>query len=102
DAFRERPIAACFGLLVTDHVRRQLFLREQSAQPLLDQRPAESKNQSGRFDRPLYPERIPWKRKRGELATCTSWRFHFDAAAILAQREKPFDHQRVMEDSSRG
>ena len=54
------------------------------------------------FDRPLYPERIPWKRKRGELATCTSWRFHFDAAAILAQREKPFDHQRVMEDSSRG
>ena len=47
------PVA---GLLVADDVRRRLLLREQSDQPLLDQRPAKPEIQPGRIDRSLHPE----------------------------------------------
>ena len=44
------------GLLVADHVRRRLFLRHQSPQPLRDQRAAEPQGQRRRFRRSLHPE----------------------------------------------
>ena len=55
------PVSGFWSLTMYD---ASLFLREQSAQPLLDQRAAESEDQSGRFDRPLYPERIRLEKTR--------------------------------------
>ena len=48
DALRQGPVAAGARLLVADDVRQRLFLREQSDQPLLDQRAAEPEAKSGR------------------------------------------------------
>ena len=78
----------------------ELFLREQSDQPLLDQRAAESEIQSGRIDRSLHPEGLARHGQGIELAAGASRRFHPDAADVLAEREEPVDHQRLVEDSA--
>ncbi len=78
----------------------ELFLRGQSAQPLLDQRAAESEGQSGRIDRSLHPEGLAGQGQGIELASGTSRRFRPDDAAVLAEREEPVDHRWIVEDSA--
>ena len=96
-ALPQGAIAAGARLLVGDDVRRRLFLREQSTQPLLDQRAAEFEIESGRLDRSLHPEGFTGPGQGIELAAGTIGRFRPDDAAVLAEREETVDHRWIVE-----
>ncbi len=62
-AVSQRSPASGGGILVAHDVRQRLLLREQSDQPLLDQRSPTPEEKSGRLDRSLHSEGLPGKDK---------------------------------------
>ena len=74
-AFPKGQLPPVDGLLVADDVRRQLLLRGQPAQPLLDQPAAEPQDQSGRLDRSLHPERSPGADKESNWLPAPTGKF---------------------------
>ena len=98
-ALREGPAAAGERLLVADDVRRPVFLRRQSAQPLHAESAQQAQGQCRRFDRSVHPERVPRQGQGIELAAGAEGRVRPDDAAVLAEGQAALDPRRHVEDS---